>query len=136
MDELNVNLTQEQREAVRQKDYVLSKGNKVGYAPIPHTLYQRVLPELKEKYDGQTARDCIFLYTYMHAYTHGTSTNREYMWAFPTVKQVTDDTGIHKDRIKGLFDILVSEGLMITKKIPWYGNTKKMYMPLYPKQLL
>lgn len=136
MDELNVNLTQEQREAVRQKDYVLSKGNKVGYAPIPHTLYQRVLPELVAKYDGQTARDCVFLYTYIHAYVHGTSGKNEYMWAFPTVKKIREDTGIHGDRIKGLFDILESEGLILTRKIPWYGHTKKMYMPLYPKQLL
>ena len=126
-------LSKEQREAVRQKEYVLSKGK---YATIPHSLYQRVLPELTAKYDGQTARDCVFLYTYMHAYVHGSSGKTEYMWAFPTVKKIREDTGIHGDRIKGLFDILESEGLILTRKIPWHGHTKKMYMPLYPAQLL
>jgi hypothetical protein len=133
---MNGELTEEQREAIRQKEYVLASGNKVGYSPIPHSLYQRILPELSAKYGGQTARDCVFLYTYLHAFVNGNSSKTEYMWAFPTVKKIREDTGIHGDRIKGLSDILEAEGLIITRKLPWYGHTKKMYMPLYPKQLL
>lgn len=136
MSEDKAKLTAEQTEALRQKEYVLTAGNRVGYAPIPHTLYQRVLPELTAKYDGQTARDCVFLYGYFHAFTHGTSGTTAYLWAYPTVAQIAKDSGIHKDRIKPLVDVLESEGLLITRKIPWYGHTKKMYMPLYPKQLL
>jgi hypothetical protein len=119
------------KEALRQKKYVLAKENRVGYAPIPHDIYRKVLPELKAKYDGQTARDCVLLYGYLHAYTNGQSDGDAYMWAYPTVKQINEDTGIHGDRIKKLSDILVSEGLIKTERIPWYGHTKKMYLPLY-----
>lgn len=124
-------LSELQREALRQKDEVLDNG---GYAPIPHELYREILPELVTKYDGQTARDCLTLYMYMHAYVNGETGKQAYMWAFPTVKQIREHTGIHGDRIKGLFDILVAEGLMVTRMIPWNGNSKKMYMPLYTRK--
>lgn len=117
--------------AIRQKDHLLTVGS---YAVIPHDIYRSLLPELKTKYDGQTARDCVLLYGYMHAYVNGQSEGNAYMWAFPSVKQIRDDTGIHGDRIKGLIDILVIEGVMVTKKIPWYGHTKKMYLPLYERK--
>lgn len=126
-----VNGSKEAAEAKRQKEGVLSAGS---YAIIPHDIYRKLLPELKDKYDGQTARDCVILYGYMHAYTNGQSEGHAYMWAFPNVTRVAEDTGIHKDRIKGLVDILVSEGVMVTKKIPWHGHTKKMYMPLYERK--
>lgn len=120
-------------EALRQKTALLNGGN--GYAPIPHNIYRDLLPELKAKYDGQTARDCVILYGYMQAYANGQSEGTAYMWAFPNVVQIAQDTGIHKDRIKGLIDILVSEGVMVTRKIPWYGHTKKMYLPLYERKM-
>lgn len=126
------NLTTEQREALRQKQAVLDNGH---YTPIPHWVYRELLPELAEKYDGLTARDCLTLYMYTHAYVNGQSENEAYLWAFPSVKQIRQDTGIHGDRIKGLFDILVAEGVMITRKIPWHGHAKKMYMPLYERRL-
>lgn len=122
-------LSKEQLESMRQKERLLQGG----YAPIPHFIYRELLPELKAKYDGQKARDCLTLYMYVHAYVNGQSEQQAYLWAFPNVTQIAEDTGIHKDRIKGLFDILVSEGVMITRKIPWYGHTKKMYMPLYER---
>ncbi|MDQ0154925.1 hypothetical protein [Robertmurraya andreesenii] len=118
------------KEALRQKESVLASG---GYAVVPHDIYRVLLPELKAKYGGQTARDCVVLYGYMHAYTNGQSEGGAYMWAFPSVAQIAEDTGIHKDRIKGLIDILVSEGVMVTRKIPWHGHAKKMYMPLYER---
>lgn len=120
------------QEALRQKQFILGP-NGPGYTPIPHYIYRELLPELKAKYDGQKARDCVVLYGYLHAYVNGQSEKDAYMWAFPTVKQIRDDTGIHGDRIKGLIDILVSEGVMVTEKKPWYGHTKKMYLPLYKR---
>lgn len=120
----------EKEKALNQKEQLLTSG---GYAPIPHFIYRELLPELKEKYDGKTARDCVLLYGYMHAFVNGQSEGQAYMWAFPSVVQIADDTGIHKDRIKGLVDILVSEGVMVTKKIPWHGHSKKMYLPLYER---
>ncbi|MBT2682646.1 hypothetical protein [Bacillus sp. ISL-37] len=123
-------------EVLRQKDYVLNKNNGIGYAPIPHNIYRKLLPQLKAKYDGQTARDCLFLYGYFQANVNGQSEGSAYMWAFPNVVQIAEDTGIHKDRIKGLVDILESEGLLVSRRIPWYGHTKKMYMPFYmPRKL-
>jgi hypothetical protein len=117
----------DQRKYLRQKDEVL-RGR---YTPIPHDIYRELMPALKDKYDGQTARDCLVLYMYVHAYTNGQSEGTAYLWAFPSVKQIRRDTGIHGDRIKGLFDILVAEGVMVVKYIPWYGHSKKMYMPLF-----
>ncbi|MEI5905629.1 hypothetical protein WAK64_00935 [Bacillus spongiae] len=56
--------------------------------------------QTKAKYDGrQTARDCLALYMYVHAYMNGQS-----------------------------------EGVMRTKKISWYGQTKKMYILLYERR--
>lgn len=124
-------LSKDQVEATRQKEYVLESGNKVGYATIPHDIYRVVLPDLNAKYDGRVARDCIILYGYFHAYTHGTNSNDEYLWAYPTVDQIVEDTGVKRNRIKPLVDVLEAEGLVITRKIPWNGNTKKLYMPLY-----
>ncbi|MFJ7855285.1 hypothetical protein ACIQX3_21340 [Peribacillus frigoritolerans] len=117
--------------ALRQKKFILSKENRIGYAPIPHDIYRKLLPELKEKYNGQTARDCVLLYGYMQAFVNGESEKDVYMWAYPTVTQIVEDTGIHKDRVKKLIDILISEGVMKVRRIPWYGHTKKMYLPLY-----
>ncbi|MFS0562610.1 hypothetical protein AB1K91_17930 [Terribacillus sp. 179-K 1B1 HS] len=130
--QMNDRLTDEQIEAQRQKDALLS-GDK-GYAPIPHWIYRELLPELKDKYDGQTARDCLTLYMYCHAYVNGQSGGSAYLWAYPNVSQINADTGIHGDRIKKLFDILTSEGVMVTRRIPWYGHSKKMYMPLYERR--
>jgi hypothetical protein len=104
-----------------------------GYAVTPHWIYRDLLPELKDKYDGQTARDCVILYGYMHAYVNGQSGGDAYMWAFPTLDQIVSETGIHRNRVKKLSDILEHEGVMVTKKIPWYGHTKKLYKPLYDR---
>lgn len=126
-------LTEEQRMALRQKDAVLDRGT---YATIPHKLYREELVRLGESYSKADARDMVFLYTYLHAYVNGTVGKTAYMWAFPNVAQIAKETGIHKDRIKPLVDAMEAEGLLLTRKIPWYGNTKKMYMPLVPDRLL
>ena len=126
-------LTKEQAEAIRRKQEVLYRGL---YTPIPHSLYQRELPRLQSIYGRTDARDAIFIYTFLHAYVNGEASNEAYMWAFPNVKQLREDTGIHGDRIKPLVDILVEEELILTKYIPWNGSRKKMYMPLYNDHLI
>ncbi|NYV67576.1 hypothetical protein HYI36_20060 [Bacillus sp. Gen3] len=118
-------------EALRQKESVLAAG---GYAVVPHDIYRVVLPELTAKYDGRTARDCVLLYGYLQAHVNGESGGEAYMWAFPTVDKIVEDTGIKRNRVKPLTDILESEGLLVTRRIPWYGHTKKMFMPLYHRQ--
>lgn len=121
-------LTDEQREALRQKQVVLDNGQ---YTPIPHDIFRNLLPELTAKYDGRTARDCLAVYMYLHAHVNGQSAKDEYMWAFPKVDTIEVDLGIKRNRIKGLVDILIAEGLMKTRNIPWNGHTKKLYLPLF-----
>lgn len=116
--------------AIQQKETVLERG-RGGYSPSLHDLFRVQLRELGEKYDKRTARDAIFLLLYLHAYVNGTEMNDYYMWAFPTVEQIHEGTGIHQDRIRPLCRILEAEGLLITKMIPWRGNSKKLYLPLY-----
>lgn len=116
--------------AIQQKETVLERG-RGGYSPSLHDLFRVQLRELGAKYDKVTARDAIFLLLYLHAYANGTESNDYYMWAFPTVAQIRKDTGIHGDRIKPLCKILETEGLLIKKKIPWRGNSKSVYLPLY-----
>lgn len=128
MNDNQAKLSAEQTEFLRQKDNVLAN---VAYAVIPHDIYRKVLPELSAKYDGRTARDCVILYGYIHAYVNGSSGNDTYLWAYPTVDKIVEDTGIKRNRVNPLITIMESEGLVITRKIPWYGHTKKLYMPLY-----
>jgi hypothetical protein len=117
--------------AIEQKAKVLERGEGGGYTPVPHDLFRTVLPNLRAKYKRADARDALFLLLYLQAYVNGTSANEYYMWAFPTVEQIRDMTGIHSDRIKPLCDILEREGLLIAKLIPWSGNVKKIYLPLF-----
>lgn len=131
MNDNQAKLSAEQTEFLRQKEYVLERGNRVGYAPIPHSLYQQTLPMLAEKYGKADARDAVFLYTYLHAYMNGSSDKAYYLWAFPSVADIADVTGIAKDRMKPLIDVLIAEGLMRTKYVWFNGNRKKMFMPLY-----
>ncbi|EES73317.1 hypothetical protein POTG_02069 [Paenibacillus sp. oral taxon 786 str. D14] len=116
--------------AIQQKETVLERG-KGGYSPSLHDLFRVQLPELGAKYEKRAARDAIILLLYLHAYVNGTEANEYYMWAFPTVEQIQEETGIHKDRIKPLCRILETEGLLITKMTKWHGNQKKMYLPLF-----
>jgi|SRR5699024_3445273 len=126
-------LTEEQAEALRRKQTVLDSGL---YAPIPHALYREELPRLQRIYGSADARDAVFIYTFLHAHVNGQASNSAYMWAFPSIEQIRAYTGIHKDRIKPLVDILIAEDLVYTKYIPWNGSRKKMYMPLYSDRII
>jgi len=118
------------RMALAQKHRALSDGGG-GFTPIPHAIYREIMPELTAKYDGATARDALTIYMYLQAHAHGKETNDFYMWAYPSVEQIRRDTRIHGDRISRLVSVLESEGLVITEMVPWMGNVKKLYLPLY-----
>lgn len=118
------------RMALAQKHRVLSDGGG-GFTPIPHGIYRDIMPELVAKYSGATARDALTIYMYLQAHAHGKETNDFFMWAYPNVEQIRRDTGIHGDRIKPLVSILETEGLVATEMMPWRGNVKKLYLPLY-----
>lgn len=120
-------LSKEQAEASRRKESVLASGL---YTPIPHRLYREILPDLQRKYGARDARDAIFLYTYLHAYVNGQSDKDVYMWAFLTVDQIVEGTGIDRNRVKPLCDILENEALLRTEMKRTATGRKKFYMPL------
>lgn len=122
--------------AIEQKASVLN-ADRGGYSPTLHDLFRVHLPALQERHKKGDARDALFLLLYLQAWVNGTESNDYYMWAFPTVTQIHEDTGIHGDRISRLCELLETEGLLITKRIPWNGHTKKMYLPLfYPNEVI
>ena len=120
-------LSKEQAEALRRKQAVLDRGL---YAPIPHELYREKMPEMQAKYDKQDVRDALFIYTFLHAYVNGESEKEVYMWAFLTVKQIAERTGIDRNRVKPLCDILENESLLKTETKRTATGRKKFYMPL------
>ncbi|MBA4542021.1 hypothetical protein H1164_03780 [Thermoactinomyces daqus] len=114
--------------AKRQKGQLMHDG---GYAMITHEIGRDLLPRLVEEHGGRDARDAIALYIYLHAHTSGESANDLYLWAFPTVERICTDTGIDKNRLKKVTRILIDNGLLRAIKLPWRGNVKNVYLPLY-----
>jgi|SRR5690625_4709805 len=126
MNDLN-GLTKDQAEALRRKQAVLDHGL---YTPIPHELYREKMPELQARYDKQDVRDALFIYAFLHAYVNGQSEKDVYMWAYLSVKQIAERTGIDRNRVKPLCDILENEGLLKTDMKRTATGRKKFYMPL------
>lgn len=120
-------LSKEQAEALRRKQAVLDHGL---YTPIPHELYREKMPEMQARYDKQDVRDALFIYTFLHAYVNGQSEKDVYMWSFLTVRQIAEMTGIDRNRVKPLCDILENEGLIKTEMKRTATGRKKFYMPL------
>ena len=120
-------LSKEQAEYIRRKKAVLERGE---YTPMPHDLYRIKLGEMNLKYDKNDVRDSLFIYAMLNAYVNGESDKDVYLWAFLTVKQIAEKTGIDYNRIKSLCDILENEGLLITEMRTTKYGRKKFYMPL------
>src|SRR5690625_3384536 len=120
-------LSKEQSEALRRKQAVLDRGL---YTTISHELYREKMPEMQARYDKQDVRDALFIYTFLHAYVNGESEKDVYMWAFLTVKQIAERTGIDRNRVKPLCDILENESLLKTETKRTATGRKKFYMPL------
>ena len=120
-------LTDKQAEALRRKQATLDCGL---YTPIPHTLYRERLPAMNERYSKKDVRDALFIYGLLCAYVNGQSDKDVYMWAFLTVDQIADMSGIDRNRIKRLSDILEDESLLYTETKRVANGRKKFYMPL------
>src|SRR5690625_4765216 len=120
-------LTDKQTKALRSKQAVLDVGM---YTPIPHDLFRKKLPEMNTKYKKTDVRDALFMYGLLCAYVNGQSDKDVYMWAFLTVEQIADMTGIDRNRIKRLSDILEQEALLYTETKRVANGRKKIYMPL------
>ena|SRR5690625_3617040 len=124
---MSKDLTDKQAEALRRKQEALDRGL---YTPIPHALYRDRLPTMIERYNKQDVRDALFIYGLLCAYVNGQSDKDVYMWAFLTVDQIADMSGIDRNRIKRLSDILEDEALIYTEMKRVANGRKKFYMPL------
>jgi hypothetical protein len=114
--------------AFTQKEELKKRG---GYAMIPHEIGRKLLPQLVEEYGGRTARDALALFFYLHAHANGEQDRNLYLWAFPPAEKICVDTGIDKNRLSKLGEILIKHKLIWKLRIPWNGHTKAVYLPLY-----
>jgi hypothetical protein len=120
-----------------QKRQIMTAGTS-GFEPHTHDLYRIVAPMLTEKYDGRTARDCVFFLGYLHANRLGEGAaierkidRRLIGWAFPKDDDIQAKVGLSKARLGKLRKILVNERLLIVKKRHYDRHPKLYYLPFY-----
>lgn len=113
-------------ESLRRKTDCLERGH---YAPVPHDLYRRIIPIARE-YDKGNAHIAA-LYTYLLSLVNGQPDNDRYMSAFPSVQRIADETGIGRNRIRPLCDVLEAVGL-VKSAFDYTSNKRdKLYYPQY-----
>src|SRR5690625_2035704 len=118
-------------EAEQRKAFSLDKNNGLGgNAPMPHIFCRDLLPIVLE-YD-RTNRDIVVLYAYLLAHTNGDKKNDRYMSAFPSLVTIDKETGISRNRLPYLSDILEAIGMIKTAldRSP-EGHNQKLYFPQY-----
>lgn len=121
-------------EAIQRKEYAMTPGNGLtGNAPIPHDLWRRIIPIARE-YDKANA-SIAQLYSYLLAYVNGKKDNDRYMSAFPSVDKIAEETGIGRNRIAKLSNVLVAVGLIKTAYDYTTNKRDKLYFPLYYSSL-
>lgn len=131
MNERFVKLAQE---AEQRKAFSLREDNGLtGYAPIPHDLYRRLVPIAREYEKGNV--DIVPLYTYLLANVNGQRDNDRYMSAFPSVDRISADTGIGRNRVAKLANVLVAVGLLKTAYDYTSNKREKLYYPMYYSDL-
>ncbi|WP_412675287.1 helix-turn-helix domain-containing protein [Bacillus nakamurai] len=100
-----------------------------GNAPIPHDLWRRLVPIAREYEKGNGA--IAQLYTYLLAHVNGKPDNDRYMSAFPSVEKIAEDTGIGRNRIARLANVLEAVGLLKTAYDYASNKREKLYYPQY-----
>lgn len=121
-------------EATQRKEYAMTPGNGLtGNAPIPHDLWRRIIPIARE-YDKANA-SIAQLYSYLLAYVNGMKDNDRYMSAFPSVDKIAEETGIGRNRIAKLSNVLIAVGLIKTAYDYATNKRDKLYFPLYYSSL-
>jgi len=121
-------------EAEQRKEFALSKGNGLtGNGQLPHDLWRVVVPTVRMYNKGYV--DVVLLYTYLLANVNGQRDNDRYMSAFPSVPRIAKETGIGRNRIANLSEVLVAVGLLKTT-YDYTGNKRnKLYYPQYYTEL-
>jgi hypothetical protein len=100
----------------------------------PGAVVQEILPRIVER--GRAAnrkndRDAVLLYFYLLGFVEYRGGKERHMLAWPSVDRIAKDTGITKNRIKQLTQILEAEGLLETR-VHFNGTRRqKIYMPMY-----
>ncbi|WP_326069961.1 helix-turn-helix domain-containing protein [Bacillus subtilis] len=118
------------REALQRKAYAMQKENGLtGNAPVPHDLWRRLVPIAREYEKGNGA--IAQLYTYLLAHVNGKVDNDRYMSAFPSVDKIAEDTGIGRNRIARLANVLEAVGLLKTAYDYASNKREKLYYPQY-----
>jgi hypothetical protein len=114
------------QESVKRKEALLQRGST---APLGHELGRDILPRLValDKKD----RDAIVLYVYLLAHVNGDPSSSRYMSAWPSNVKIAEETGIDKNRIKTLADVLEREGLIKTEYVYTHNKREKLYYPMY-----
>jgi acetate kinase len=121
-------------EAKQRKDHSMRKNNGLsGNAPIPHDLYRRLVPIAREYEKGNA--DMVLLYTYLLANVNGKKDNDRYMSAFTSVDRIAADTGIGRNRIAKLSNVLEAVGLVKTAYDYASNKRDKLYFPQYYSEL-
>lgn len=122
-------------EALHRKEFALQKENGLtGNGMIPHELWRRLIPIARE-YGGKKVADIALLYSYLIANVNGQRDNDRYMSAWTSVETIVAETGIGKNRVAGLSDVLEAVGLLKTA-YDYTGNKRnKLYYPQYYSEL-
>lgn len=116
--------------AARKKEFVYEKENGLGgYAPVMHTFSRELLPLIVEY--GKYNRDAAILYFYLLANTNGQPDNDRYMSAFKSVETIAAETGISKNNISYLSDVLEALGMIETAYDYTSNKRDKLYYPQY-----
>ncbi|CAM2952243.1 hypothetical protein PASE110613_09175 [Paenibacillus sediminis] len=113
-------------ESTRKKTECLDRGF---YAPVPHDLFRRIVPIARE-YDKANVH-IVTLYTYLLSMVNGQPDNDRYMSAFPSVMRIADETGIGRNRVKRLCDVLEAVGLVKSAMDYTSNKRDKLYYPQY-----
>lgn len=113
-------------EASRRKEYALERGMN---GMIPHDLWNRIIPITRE-YNRATP-DIALLYSYLISRINGQVGNDRYMSAFPNVDTIAKETGIGRNRVTPLVEILEFSGLLKTAYDYTSNKRDKLYFPQY-----
>lgn len=118
------------QEAAQRKAYSLRDDNGLsGYATIPHDMYRRLVPIAREYEKGSA--DIVLVYTYLLSNVNGQRDNDRYMSAFTSVERIAADTGIGRNRIAKLSNVLEAVGLLKTAYDYTSNKRDKLYFPMY-----
>lgn len=117
-------------EAARRKSAFLDRGH---YAPVPHDLFRRLIPIAREY--GKSNAHIATVYTYLLSMVNGQTDNDRYMSAFPSVQRIADETGIGRNRVKPLCDVLEAVGLVKSAMDYTSNKRDKLYYPQYYSDL-